>query len=48
MEIIPAGCISGDIERITPYETPSPGLLVKHGDTLVPDDFRGEKALFLM
>ncbi len=46
IEIIPGGYISGDIERITPYETPSPSLLLKRGDVLVPDDFRGEQALF--
>ncbi|NLD35829.1 MAG: MBL fold metallo-hydrolase [Desulfatiglans sp.] len=47
IEIIPGGYISGDIERITPYETPSPSLLVKRGDSLVPDDFRGEQALLI-
>ncbi|MBN1907420.1 MAG: MBL fold metallo-hydrolase [Deltaproteobacteria bacterium] len=46
IEIIPGGYISGDIERTTPYETPSPSLLVKRDDSLVPDDFRGEQALF--
>lgn len=46
MEIIQGGYISGDIERSTSYETPIPNLLVKRGDRLVPDDFRGEQALF--
>jgi 7,8-dihydropterin-6-yl-methyl-4-(beta-D-ribofuranosyl)aminobenzene 5'-phosphate synthase len=46
MEIFHAGYISGDIERITPYETISSSLLVKRDDSLVPDDFRGEQALF--
>lgn len=46
VEIISGGYISGDIERLTPYENPIPNLLVKRGDKLVPDDFGGEQALF--
>jgi 7,8-dihydropterin-6-yl-methyl-4-(beta-D-ribofuranosyl)aminobenzene 5'-phosphate synthase len=46
MEIIHGGYVTGNIERTTPYETPSPSLLVKRGDTLEPDDFGGEQALF--
>ncbi len=46
MEIIPGGYISGDIERITSYENPASGLLVKRAGELVPDDFPGEQALF--
>lgn len=46
-EIISGGYLTGDIDRITPYETTSPNLLVKRGESLLPDDFRGEQALFL-
>ena len=46
MEIIPGGYISGDIERSMPYELPAPGLLVNRDGALVPDDFKGEQALF--
>lgn len=46
MEIIAGGYISGDIERSTPYEIPAQNLLVKRSDKLVPDDFKGEQALF--
>ncbi|MBN2318829.1 MAG: MBL fold metallo-hydrolase [Acidobacteria bacterium] len=46
MEIIPGGYTTGNIERTTPYETPSSSMLVKRGDTLEPDDFGGEQALF--
>jgi len=46
MEIISGGYTTGNIERTTPYETPSSSLLVKRGDKLEPDDFKGEQALF--
>jgi 7,8-dihydropterin-6-yl-methyl-4-(beta-D-ribofuranosyl)aminobenzene 5'-phosphate synthase len=45
-EIVSGGYLTGDIDRITPYETTSPNLLVKRGKNLLPDDFRGEQALF--
>ena len=46
MEMIPGGYISGDIERVTSYESPVSNLLVKRANELVPDDFPGEQALF--
>ncbi len=46
MEIIPGCCTTGHIERTTPYETPPSSLLVRRNDSLEPDDFGGEQALF--
>lgn len=45
-EMISGAYLTGDIDRTTPYETTSPNLLVKRGENLLPDDFRGEQALF--
>lgn len=45
-EIIPGGYLTGDIARTVPYETTSSNMLVRRGDKLEPDDFRGEQALF--
>jgi 7,8-dihydropterin-6-yl-methyl-4-(beta-D-ribofuranosyl)aminobenzene 5'-phosphate synthase len=45
-EIIPGAYFTGKIERITAYERVPPALLVKRGENLEPDDFRGEQALF--
>lgn len=45
-EMIPGGYLTGNIERLTPYEVPSSSLLVHRGEGLEPDEFRGEQALF--
>jgi len=45
-EIIPGAYITGNIERVTTYEKVPPTLLITREDKTVPDDFRGEQALF--
>jgi 7,8-dihydropterin-6-yl-methyl-4-(beta-D-ribofuranosyl)aminobenzene 5'-phosphate synthase len=45
-EIIPGAYFTGNIERVTAYEKVPPTLLVKRGETLEQDTFRGEQALF--
>jgi 7,8-dihydropterin-6-yl-methyl-4-(beta-D-ribofuranosyl)aminobenzene 5'-phosphate synthase len=44
-QIIPGAYFTGNIERVTSYEKPSPNLLIKRGEMPEPDDFRGEQAL---
>jgi len=44
--IIPGAFLTGNIERVTAYEKVPPTLLIKRGEKLEPDDFRGEQALF--
>jgi len=44
-EVIPGGYFTGKIERITPYENPSPILLIQKGDALQIDTFPGEQAV---
>lgn len=45
-EIIPGAYFTGNIERLTSYEKVPPTLLVKRGDKLEQDTFKGEQALF--
>ncbi|MBN2402175.1 MAG: MBL fold metallo-hydrolase [Spirochaetes bacterium] len=47
-QLIPSAYLTGNIDRITPYEKVPPSLLVKRGDKPEPDDFRGEQALFFV
>ncbi len=47
-EIIPGAYFTGDIDRVTGYEKVPPNLLIKRGDKLEHDDFRGEQALFFV
>jgi 7,8-dihydropterin-6-yl-methyl-4-(beta-D-ribofuranosyl)aminobenzene 5'-phosphate synthase len=46
VQIIPGANFTGNIERITAYEKLSPSNLIKRGEKLEPDDFRGEQTLF--
>lgn len=48
LEIIPGAYLTGNIERVTAYEKVPPTLLIKRGEKIEPDDFRGEQGLFLM
>jgi 7,8-dihydropterin-6-yl-methyl-4-(beta-D-ribofuranosyl)aminobenzene 5'-phosphate synthase len=45
-QIIRGGYCTGNIERITDYESVPPSLLVERDGKLESDDFRGEQALF--
>lgn len=45
-EIIPGVYMTGTIERVTSYEKVPPSLLIERDNTIEPDDFRGEQALF--
>ncbi len=45
-QIIPGAYFTGNIERLTAYEKVPPTLLLKRGETLEQDTFRGEQALF--
>ncbi len=47
-QILPGIGVTGRIERVTDYETPNPALLVRRGEGMDPDDFRGELALFFV
>jgi len=44
-EVIPGAYFSGDIARVTDYELPNPGLLLKNGDNYTVDAFSGEQAM---
>lgn len=46
MQIIPGAYITGDIERVTPYEKVPPTYFIKRGEKLEPDDLKSEQALF--
>jgi 7,8-dihydropterin-6-yl-methyl-4-(beta-D-ribofuranosyl)aminobenzene 5'-phosphate synthase len=46
VQIIPGAYFTGNIERVTAYEKVPPTLLIKRGEKIEPDDFRGEQALF--
>jgi len=46
LEIIPGAYLTGNIERFTAYEKVPPTLLIKRGEKIEPDDFRGEQGLF--
>ena len=46
--ILPGIGVTGRIGRVTDYETPNPALLVRRGERMEPDDFRGELALFFV
>ena len=46
VEIIPGAYLTGNIERVTPYEKVPPILLIERGEKPEPDDFRGEQAIF--
>ncbi|MDR3567720.1 MAG: MBL fold metallo-hydrolase [Syntrophobacteraceae bacterium] len=46
IEIIPGAYLTGNIERVTPYEKVPPVLLIERGEKPEPDDFRGEQAIF--
>lgn len=46
VEIIPGAYLTGNIERVTTYEKVPPVLFIERGEKPVPDDFRGEQALF--
>lgn len=46
VEIIPGAYLTGNIERVTPYEKVPPVLLIERGGKPEPDDFRGEQAIF--
>lgn len=46
VEIIPGAYLTGNIERVTPYEKVPPVLLIERGEKPEPDDFRGELAIF--
>ncbi len=45
-EIIPGAYFTGNVERMTAYEKIPPSLLIKRGEKIEQDDFRGEQALF--
>ncbi len=45
-QIVPGGYLTGNIERITPYEKNNPAMKVKRGDQLEQDTFPGEQGLF--
>ncbi len=44
--IIPGAYLTGNIERVAPYEKVPPALLIQRGEKPEADDFRGEQALF--
>jgi len=46
MEIIPGAYLTGNIERVTTYEKVPKTLLIKRGESLEQDTFRGEQSLF--
>ncbi len=46
IEIIPGAYFTGNIERVTAYEKVPPTLLVRRGEKLEADDFRGEQGFF--
>jgi 7,8-dihydropterin-6-yl-methyl-4-(beta-D-ribofuranosyl)aminobenzene 5'-phosphate synthase len=46
LEIIPGAYFTGHIERVTTYEKVPPTLTINREGKIVPDDFRGEQALF--
>jgi len=46
LQIIPGVYITGNIERVSTYEKVPPSLLIKRGEKIEPDDFRGEQAIF--
>lgn len=46
VEIAPGAWLTGNIGRVTAYETPPPTLLVRRGERLEPDVFPGEQAMF--
>ena len=43
--IVPGACLTGNIERVTPYEKGSPILFIKRGDKMELDLFMGEQSL---
>lgn len=43
--IVPGAYLTGDIERVTEYEKGSPILMVKRGENMEPDLFKGEQSL---
>lgn len=45
-QIIPGAYLTGNIDRVTPYEKVPSTMLVKREGELEQDDFRGEQALF--
>ena len=45
-EIVPGGYISGNIERVTPYEKVPSAFQVQRGDKIEQDIFPGEQAVF--
>jgi len=45
-QIIPGAFFTGNIERTTAYEKPSPTTTIQRGEKQEQDDFRGEQALF--
>ena len=47
-EIMPGAYLTGSIPRVTEYEKPSSTLHIRRGETLEPDDFPGEQALFFL
>ena len=44
-EVIPGAYFTGNIERVTEYENPSPFLLIQKGDAVEIDTFPGEQAV---
>jgi 7,8-dihydropterin-6-yl-methyl-4-(beta-D-ribofuranosyl)aminobenzene 5'-phosphate synthase len=44
-EVVPGAFLTGNIERVTPYEKGFARLLVQRGNVLEPDSFPGEQAL---
>ncbi|MGC8492934.1 MAG: MBL fold metallo-hydrolase [Syntrophobacteraceae bacterium] len=46
VEMIPGAYLTGNIERVTPYERVPPVLVIERDGKLEPDDFRGEQAIF--
>ncbi len=47
-EIMPGAYLTGAIPRVTDYEQPSPSLSIRRGESLAPDPFPGELALFFL
>ncbi len=45
VEIVPGAWLTGNIERITPYEKVPPTLCVMRKEVIEQDDFRGEQAV---
>jgi 7,8-dihydropterin-6-yl-methyl-4-(beta-D-ribofuranosyl)aminobenzene 5'-phosphate synthase len=46
IEIIPGACFTGNVERVTAYETMPTNLKVKLGEKISNDTFPGEQGLF--